>query len=169
MTLAAPTKDNFSTVIVNDSEYPMTYTLQTKNMKLKADRKLELWETRAADEGAFNENYMKCIQELSADSNGVYSFAVKPNSAVTVTSLDVSDSKEHTEAMPVEGERTVLDTDATGDVQNTEDGYLYADVLSIPARPFLFLMAKAALPERRKITLHHVVEKKVRWHAIPIR
>ena len=42
MTLAAPTKDNFSTVIVNDSEYPMTYTLQTKNMKLKADRKLEL-------------------------------------------------------------------------------------------------------------------------------
>ncbi len=46
MTLAAPTKDNFSTVIVNDSEYPMTYTLQTKNMKLKADRKLELWETR---------------------------------------------------------------------------------------------------------------------------
>lgn len=127
MTLAAPTKDNFSTVIVNDSEYPMTYTLQTKNMKLKADRKLELWETRAADEGAFNENYMKCIQELSADSNGVYSFAVKPNSAVTVTSLDVSDSKEHTEAMPVEGERTVLDTDATGDVQNTEDGYLYAD------------------------------------------
>lgn len=127
MTLAAPTKDNFSTVIVNDSEYPMTYTLQTKNMKLKADRKLELWETRAADEGAFNENYMKCIQELSADSNGVYSFAVKPNSTVTVTSLDVSDSKEHTEAMPVEGERTVLDTDATGDVQNTEDGYLYAD------------------------------------------
>ena len=70
---------------------------------------------------------MKCIQELSADSNGVYSFAVKPNSAVTVTSLDVSDSKEHTEAMPVEGERTVLDTDATGDVQDTEDGYLYAD------------------------------------------
>ena len=70
---------------------------------------------------------MKCIQELSADSNGVYSFAVKPNSAVTVTSLDVSDSKEHTEVMPVEGERTVLDTDATGDVQNTEDGYLYAD------------------------------------------
>ena len=127
MTLAAPTKDNFSTVIVNDSEYPMTYTLQTKNMKLKADRKIELWETRAADEGAFNENYMKCIQELSADSNGVYSFAVKPNSAVTVTSLDVSDSKEHTEAMPVEGERTVLDTDATGDVQDTEDGYLYAD------------------------------------------
>ncbi len=58
MTLAAPTKDNFSTVVVNDSEYPMTYTLQTTNMNLKADQKLELWETRAADKGAFNENYM---------------------------------------------------------------------------------------------------------------
>lgn len=55
MTLAAPTKDNFSTVVVNDSEYPMTYTLKTTNMNLKADQKLEVWETRAADEGAFNE------------------------------------------------------------------------------------------------------------------
>lgn len=127
MTLAAPAKDNFSTVIVNDSEYPMTYTLKTQNMNLKADQKLELWETRAADEGAFNENYMNCIDELSADADGVYSFEVKPNSAVTVTSLDVSESEEHTKALPVEGERTVLDTDATGDVQNTEDGYLYAD------------------------------------------
>ncbi len=127
MTLAAPDKSNFSTVIVNDSEYPMTYTLQTKNMKLNADQKLELWETRAADEGAFNENYMKCIDELSADADGVYSFEVKPNSTVTVTSLDVSDSEEHTKALPVEGERTVLDTDATGDIQDTESGYLYAD------------------------------------------
>ena len=54
VTLAAPTKDDFSTVVVNDSEYPMTYTLKTTNMNLKADQKLEVWETRAADEGAFN-------------------------------------------------------------------------------------------------------------------
>lgn len=100
MTLAAPTKDNFSTVIVNDSEYPMTYTLKTQNMNLKADRKLELWETRAADDGAFNENYMKCIDEISADAEGVYHFEVKPNSAVTVTSLDVSASEEHTAGIP---------------------------------------------------------------------
>lgn len=127
MTLAAPTKDAFSTVIVNDSEYPMTYTLETKNMKLSKEQRLEVWETRAADDGAFNENYMKCIQEISPDGNGIYSFSVKPYAAVTVTSLDVSDSKEHTQQLPVEGTRTVLDTDATGDVQNIEDGYLYAD------------------------------------------
>lgn len=35
MTLAAPAKNNFSTVIVNDSEYPMTYTLQTKALSMK--------------------------------------------------------------------------------------------------------------------------------------
>ncbi len=127
LTLASPDKKAFSTVIVNDSEYPMTYTLQTKNMDLPEDQALELWETRAADEGAFNENYMKCLGDISKNAEGKYSFEVKPYSAVTVTSLDVSDSEEHTQELPVEGERTVLDTDSTGTVQNTEDGYLYAD------------------------------------------
>lgn len=127
MTLAAPAKDNFSTVIVNDSEYPMTYTLQTKNMNLPENQKLELWETRGADKGAFNENYMKCLGELEKNSDGKYTFSVAPYSAVTVTSLDVSESKEHTQGLPVEGERTVLDTDSTGSRQNTADGYLYAD------------------------------------------
>ena len=55
MTLASPAKDNFSTMIVNDSEYPMEYKIQTKNMKLAEDQNLEIWETRAADDGAFNE------------------------------------------------------------------------------------------------------------------
>lgn len=74
MTLAAPTKDNFSTVIVNDSEYPMTYTLQTKNMKLKADRKLELGRQRAATMVHLRKLY-EMYSGITADSNGVYSFA----------------------------------------------------------------------------------------------
>lgn len=126
MTLASPNKDNFSTVIVNDSEYPMTYTLKTQNMNVAGDS-LELWETRAADQGAFNENYMKCLGDIKKNDKGEYTFEVKPYSVVTVTSLDVSGSGEHAKAMPVEGERTVLDTDSTGGKQNTEDGYLYAD------------------------------------------
>ena len=127
LTLASPAKDNFSTVVVNDSEYPMTYTLQTRNMNLPSDQKLELWETRAADDGAFNENYMNCLGDLSPDADGKYAFSVQPYSVVTVTSLDVSESAEHTRELPVEGDRTVLDTDSTGSVQNTDDGYLYAD------------------------------------------
>lgn len=127
ITVASPDKDNFSTMVVNDSEYPMTYTLETQNMNLDDNAALELWETRAADEGAFNENYMKCLGNVTKNEEGVYTFEVKPYSTVTITSLDVSDSQEHTEALPVEGERLVLDTDATGNIQNTEDGYLYGD------------------------------------------
>lgn len=40
-------------MIVNDSEYPMEYKIQTENMKLAEDQNLEIWETRAADDGAF--------------------------------------------------------------------------------------------------------------------
>ena len=127
MTLASPAKDNFSTMIVNDSEYPMEYKIQTKNMKLTEDQNLEIWETRAADDGAFNENYMKCIGTAKADDNGVYTVKVKPYSAVTVTTLQVADDEEHTKALPVEGERTVLDTDRTGSKQDVESDYLYAD------------------------------------------
>ena len=145
MTLAAPTKDNFSTVIVNDSKNTMTYTLETKNMNFPEDQKLELWETRAADDGAFNENYMKCLGDVSKNENGVYTFTVQPYSTVTVTSLDVSDSEEHTQGLPVEGERTVLDTDATGDVQNTEDGYLYADDFEYTDKKVAVLDGKGGL------------------------
>ena len=127
MTLASPAKDNFSTMIVNDSEYPMEYKIQTKNMKLAEDQNLEIWETRAADDGAFNENYMKCIGTAKADDNGVYTVKVKPYSAVTVTTLQVADDEEHTKALPVEGERVVLDTDRTGSKQDVESDYLYAD------------------------------------------
>lgn len=127
MTLAAPSKDNFSSIIVNDSEYEMSYDVEMKNMEVKAGAKLGIWETRAADNGAFNENYMKYRGTVAADKNGTYTISVKPYSVVTVTTLDMSSSEEHTAPLPVEGERTVLDTDATGDVQNVQDSYLYAD------------------------------------------
>lgn len=145
LTLAAPDKSAFSTMIVNDSEYPMTYTLQTKNMDLPENQTLELWETRAADAGSFHENYMKCLGDLSKNEDGIYTFNVKPYSAVTVTSLDVSGSEEHTKGLPAEGERTVLDTDATGAVQNTEDGYLYADDFEYKDRTVAVLDGKGGL------------------------
>lgn len=145
LTLAAPDKKAFSTVIVNDSEYPMDYTMQIQNMDLPEDQTLALWETRAADEGAFNENYMKCLGDISQNADGTYRFAVKPYSTVTVTTLDVSDSEEHTRGLPVEGERTVLDTDVSGSVQNTEDGYLYADNFEYENRTVPVLDGKGGL------------------------
>ncbi|RAV05097.1 S-layer homology domain-containing protein [Paenibacillus sp. YN15] len=129
MTMAAPDKSNFSTVIVNDSEYERTYKLQTVNMAFASGTPpLEVWETRAAEAGeAFNSRYMQYLGEAAADGAGVYTVKVKPYSIVTVTSLDCNDKEAYSKPLPVEGERTVLDTDATGSVQNTTDSILYAD------------------------------------------
>lgn len=126
MTLAAPDKSDFSTVIVNDSEYAKTYKLQTVNMGYSGTPSLNVWETSAADEGkAFNSNYMNYRGEAAADGGGVYTVHVKPYSIVTVTTLNHDDIPNA--PLLVEGERVVLDTDATGAVQDTTDNILYAD------------------------------------------
>ncbi|MEK3716459.1 S-layer homology domain-containing protein [Paenibacillus sp. FSL R7-0333] len=128
MTLAAPDKQDFSTVIINDSQYDKIYKLQAVNMGYTGNPSLEVWETRAAETGqAFNSNYMKDLGDVHADGSGVYTIRVKPFSIVTVTTLDNRTNEEFGTPLPVEGERTVLDTDATGSVQNTEDQMLYAD------------------------------------------
>ena len=128
MTLAAPDKRNFSTIFMNDSDRAQTYKLQTVNMGFTGKPSLELWETRAADSGAaFNSNYMKYLCTMSADASGVYVIAVKPFSVVTSTTLANTGNAEYQIPLPVEGARTVLDTDATGSVQATSDKILYAD------------------------------------------
>ncbi len=48
---------------------------------------------------------MKCLGDLEKNSTGKYTFSVAPYSTVTVTSLDVSESEEHTQGLPVEGGR----------------------------------------------------------------
>jgi hypothetical protein len=126
MTLAAPDKTDFSTVIVNDSEYTRNYKLQTVNMGYAGTPSLAVWETREADVGqSFNSNYLKYRGQASADGGGVYTVQVKPFSIVTVTTLAAADIEA--DPLPVEGERTVLDTDVTGAVRNTTDNVLYAD------------------------------------------
>jgi len=122
MTLASPDKRHFSTVFMNDSEYAQAYRLQAVNMAYTGAPAVELWETRAADAGqAFNANYMRYRGKLSAGADGAYAVTVKPNSVVTVTTLDNRTKPEFRVPLPVEGERTVLDARSTG------DGLLYAD------------------------------------------
>ncbi|WP_342478582.1 S-layer homology domain-containing protein [Paenibacillus sp. FSL H7-0350] len=128
MTLASPDKQDFSTVIINDSEVEKIYKLKAVNMAYTGNPSLEMWETRAAESGqAFNSNYMKDLGDVQADGSGVYTIRVKPFSIVTVTTLDNRNKEGFSTPLPVEGERTVLDTDVTGSVQNTEDQTLYAD------------------------------------------
>ncbi|GAB3161944.1 hypothetical protein GCM10027059_13410 [Myceligenerans halotolerans] len=128
MTLAAPDKTDFSTVLTNDSEYEQTYTISAVNMAYSGTPDLEVWETRAADTGqAFNANYMKYLGDVSADSAGVYTVTVQPYSVVTVTTLENHLNPEFGVPLPVEGQRTVLDTDSTGAGHDTGDSVLYAD------------------------------------------
>ncbi|HEY0828936.1 MAG TPA: discoidin domain-containing protein, partial [Bacilli bacterium] len=53
---------------------------------------------------------------------------------VTVSTLDNNTKTEYNTPLPVEGARTVLDTDATGSVQNTTDNILYADDFNYSAK-----------------------------------
>lgn len=128
LTLAAPDKHDFSTVLINDSETARSYRIKTSNLSLSAERSLELWETRAADPGkAFNSRYLKYVCNQAADASGTYTVTVKPFSIVTVTTLVNTSNAPFQRALPVEGVRAVLDTDATGATPNTTDKVLYAD------------------------------------------
>ncbi|WIX92347.1 hypothetical protein [Amycolatopsis sp. DG1A-15b] len=128
LTLAAPDKRNFSTVFMNDSEYPQTYRISTVNMACTGTPALETWETRAADRGqAFNADYLKYRGNVTAGSDGGYTVNVKPYSVVTVTTLARHTNPAYRAPLPVEGARTVLDTDASGSGHHTKDDTLYAD------------------------------------------
>jgi hypothetical protein len=135
MTLAAPDKSKFSIVFMNDSETARTYSLQTAHMSYSGTPSLELWETRAADTAmAFNGNYMRYLCSLSPDSSGVYTITVKPYSVMTATTLVSHANEEFNTPLPVEGARTVLDTDAAGAGHDTSDRILYADDFDYSAR-----------------------------------
>ncbi|KAA8821532.1 immunoglobulin-like domain-containing protein, partial [Bifidobacterium vespertilionis] len=143
MTLAAPDKSDFSTVIVNDSQYVKTYRIKAQDLNLGTDTTMELWETRAADNGqAYNANYVKPFTELQPGADGYYEFQVKPWSIVTATTLDNAENKggaltardgkgsqlpsnkEYAEG----NDFAVLDTDDSGDKNgDTGNGLLYAD------------------------------------------
>jgi len=135
MTLAAPDKRDFSVIFVNDSERSQLYKLKTVNMAYASAPSLDLWETRAADPGmAFNSHYMKYLCTMPADGSGAYSISVAPNSVVTATSLAQRGRAEYQTPLPVEGPRTVLDTDATSVAQDKSDKILYADSFDYTSR-----------------------------------
>ncbi|WP_342768601.1 fibronectin type III domain-containing protein [Gryllotalpicola protaetiae] len=144
-TLAAPDASDFSTVMVNDSKFTKTYRITTNGLNLGDDKTMELWETRAADDGeAYDANYVRPVDEISPAADGSYTVTVKPWSTLTATTLDhavkgpdgaltaragygdtLPTSKEYTDA---DGARDVLDTDSTGNRNGvTDDDFLYAD------------------------------------------
>ena len=143
-TLAAPDASDFSTVIINDSSFTRTYEITATDLDLDDDQAMEVWETRAADDGeAYDANYVAPVEEVRPSADGTYTVTVAPWSAATATTLDLAEesdgvltprdgagnrlptSPEYTDD---DGGRDVLDTDETGTVNGvTDDGVLYAD------------------------------------------
>ena len=127
LTLAAPDKKDFSTVVVNDSDQAKTYSIKAQNMKL-ANNQLEVWETRAADAGqADDANYLHLAATLKPDADGNYTYTVNPRSIATVTSLKKSSDPAMGQRLPQTPAASVLDADATGKKADTTDSFLYAD------------------------------------------
>ncbi|MFE9749577.1 hypothetical protein ACFYOT_32085 [Saccharothrix saharensis] len=128
LTLAAPDKKNFSTVFINDSEWPRVYRLRPVDMAYQGRQVLKLCETRAADAGErFNADYLRHVGNVNTGSDGTYTITVKPYSMVTATTLPNIPRPAFGSPLPVEGERTVLDTDGGGSGHDTGDDVLYAD------------------------------------------
>ncbi|WP_166844448.1 Ig-like domain-containing protein [Isoptericola sp. BMS4] len=121
LTMAAPDRSDFSTVLVNDSERPRTYRITPEDLDLGTDPSLAVWETRAAEDGEFfAAHYKQHVADLTAGADGAYAVTVAPFSVTTVTSLDVTGDEGLTTPLPVEGERTVLD-------KNPGRGVLWSD------------------------------------------
>ncbi|WEV52753.1 family 16 glycoside hydrolase [Bifidobacterium sp. ESL0704] len=139
MTLAAPDKSAFSTVIVNDSAQTKTYRISAKNMSLKAGASapMQLWETTAADAGQpYNGNYVRPIAQINPDGQGAYEFSVKPFSMLTATTLDYAQSGPNGTLKPRDGEGSMLPASkeyvngkdqAVLDQSSDNIGPLYAD------------------------------------------
>ncbi len=141
MTLAAPDKSAFSTVIVNDSAKTRHYRIKSTGMHANAT--LEQWTTQAAGSGqAYNARYMRPVAQIDPDAQGWHTITVSPWSVSTVTSLDDAVQKDGVltaragegSAVPTTqeyagtGSQAVLDTDSTGDKNGvTDDQTLYAD------------------------------------------
>ena len=91
---------DFSTVITNTTDKPLTYSFAVSN--LSNANKAYVWETRGPDGDTYDENYFRKVQTVKAkkDSSGNYTFSVtiKPYSLVTVTTVKADEKDYHTAA-----------------------------------------------------------------------
>ncbi len=93
MTLTDPQTGDYSVIFVNNSGSEQRCAVDVKNI-VKADRAVQVWETRAPDEGqVYNNNYLRNIMSVTPERQGgssVYTLTVKPYSIVTVTTLSTA-------------------------------------------------------------------------------
>ena len=103
MTAADTRTGDYSVALTNTTDKSITYEFDVENLD-KASSKVNVWETRGPDSGAYDENYFKRIDTITPtekDGKFTYSVTVKPYSLVTITTLeceekDYTNSREST-------------------------------------------------------------------------
>jgi hypothetical protein len=84
---------DYSTVITNTTAEPITYNFTVKNLGKAADS-VNVWETRGADGGEWNENYFKHVDTVNPEKSGdgyTFSVTVKPYSLVTISTIETEE------------------------------------------------------------------------------
>ena len=93
ITLTDPETGDYSTVITNTTDSPITYDVEVTDLA-KAGETVYVWETRGPDGGSYDENYFRKTGETApAEKDGKYTYSVtlQPYSIVTLTTLDISE------------------------------------------------------------------------------
>ena len=97
MTACDPETGDYSTVIVNAAAEPIGYSISVDSLK-KSHAPVNVWETKCADGGEYDENYFRKISVICPEEKGeknVYSITVKPFSMITLSTLDTDPPKKH--------------------------------------------------------------------------
>ncbi|MEN8905323.1 MAG: hypothetical protein ABF289_05140 [Clostridiales bacterium] len=90
--------NDYSTILVNDSEREANYKFTVKNIK-NAKKNVNIWETRGPDnDQKYDANWKQKIGQIvpidNKDGSYTYKFTVKPNSMITLTTT--TDQLEYT-------------------------------------------------------------------------
>lgn len=123
LTATDTSSGDYSTVITNTTNEPITYKLIVSKLK-KAANPVEIWETRGPDSDKYDENYFRKISTVIPEKIGdeyIFSVTVKPYSIITVSTLS---SENNYKNMP-ESEHTILPLPYYDDFTYSEYGEDY--------------------------------------------
>ena len=99
--------DNYSIIVTNTTSEPILYEFEVQNLA-KASSAVDVWETRGANGGEFDDNYFRKVKTILPKKVGkkhCFSLEIKPYSLVTISSI----IKEETMRIPIdESQNTVL-------------------------------------------------------------
>lgn len=88
LTLVAPDKQDFSTIFVNDSAEPRTYTLQLHHLPA-VGKPVTVWESRGPEAGQAYDSGLKRQRETITAKAGQLTVHVRSHSIVTATTLNL--------------------------------------------------------------------------------